>query len=151
MKKYNIFTPISCWYVAGLLCSSVRLMNGQQSLHDSQYKAVCLKFYRLWLPKHWKIPIAYRQWHSNFPRKVRKPNTERKTKSYIFSGFGNGISCSWEQKWQLEDLPLANFGCVSERFLLSVRTKSITKNFVSWKLCLWFVFVVFQLIFYIEP
>ena len=29
---------------------------------------------------------------------------------------------------QLEDLPQADFGCVPERFLLSVRTKSITEN-----------------------
>ena len=31
---------------------------------------------------------------------------------------------------QLEDLPQADFGCVLERFLLSVRTKSITENCV---------------------
>ena len=31
---------------------------------------------------------------------------------------------------QLEDLPLADFGCLPER-LLSVRTKSINKNFVN--------------------
>ena len=30
---------------------------------------------------------------------------------------------------ELEDLPQANFGQVSEIFLLSVRTKSITENF----------------------
>ena len=31
---------------------------------------------------------------------------------------------------QLEDSPQADFGRVPERFLLSVRTKSMTKNFV---------------------
>ena len=31
---------------------------------------------------------------------------------------------------QLEDLPQLDFGCVHERFPQSVRTKSITKNFV---------------------
>ena len=31
---------------------------------------------------------------------------------------------------QLEGLPQADFGRVPERFLLSVRTKSITENFV---------------------
>ena len=35
---------------------------------------------------------------------------------------------------QLEDLPLADFGCLSERLLLSVRTKSINRNFVNRKL-----------------
>ena len=32
---------------------------------------------------------------------------------------------------QLEDLPLANFCRLLERFLLSVRTKSINENFVN--------------------
>ena len=32
---------------------------------------------------------------------------------------------------QLEDLPLANFCRLPERFLLSVRTKSINENFVN--------------------
>ena len=31
---------------------------------------------------------------------------------------------------QLEDLPQADFGCVPERFLLSVRTKSVIENCV---------------------
>ena len=31
---------------------------------------------------------------------------------------------------QLKDLPLADFGRLPERLLLSVRTKSITENFV---------------------
>ena len=32
---------------------------------------------------------------------------------------------------QLEDLPLADFGRLPERILLSVRTKSINENFVN--------------------
>ena len=35
---------------------------------------------------------------------------------------------------QLEDLPLADSGCLPERLLLSVRTKSINQNFVNRKL-----------------
>ena len=35
---------------------------------------------------------------------------------------------------QLGDLPLADFGCLPERLLLSVRTKSINENYVNWKL-----------------
>ena len=91
-----------------------------------------------WLLKHWKIRIAYRQWHSNFPRKGGNQITERKTESYVFDGFGNG---------QLEDLPQSDFGRVPERLLLLVRTKSITESFVHWKLCQWFDFVAFQRIF----
>ena len=35
---------------------------------------------------------------------------------------------------QLEDLPLADFGHLPERLLLSVRTNSIDENFLYWKL-----------------
>ena len=35
---------------------------------------------------------------------------------------------------KLENLPQADFGRLSERFLLPVRTKSINENFVTWKL-----------------
>ena len=48
---------------------------------------------------------------------------------------------------QPENLPQAAFGCVPERFLLSVRTKSITENFLHWILRPLFVFVVIQWIF----
>ena len=39
-----------------------------------------------------------------------------------------------EENRQQEDLPLANFGCLPERLLLSVKTKSINENFVKRKL-----------------
>ena len=42
---------------------------------------------------------------------------------------------------QLEDLPLADFGRLLERLLLSVRTKS-NKNFVNLKLLTTVVFVI---------
>ena len=48
---------------------------------------------------------------------------------------------------QPENLPQAAFGCVPERFLLSVRTKSINENFLHWILRPLFVFVVIQWIF----
>ena len=48
---------------------------------------------------------------------------------------------------QLEDLLQADSGRVPERFPLSVRTKSITENFVYGKLRPLFVFIVFQRIF----
>ena len=53
------------------------------------------------------------------------------------------------ENWQLEYLPQADFSRVLKRFLLSIRTKSITKNFLNWKLGPLFVFVVFQRIFFI--
>ena len=36
-----------------------------------------------------------------------------------------------KENLQLEDLPLADFGRLPERLLLSVKTKSINKNFVN--------------------
>ena len=39
-----------------------------------------------------------------------------------------------DENQQLKDLPQADFGDVPERFLLSVRTNSITENFVAWLL-----------------
>ena len=48
---------------------------------------------------------------------------------------------------QLEDLLQADSGRVPKRFPLSVRTKSITENFVYGKLRPLFVFIVFQRIF----
>ena len=53
-------------------------MNERQILHHSQSKVVCRNFLGLWLLKHWKIRIAYRQWRSNFPRRGRKPIYEKK-------------------------------------------------------------------------
>ena len=50
---------------------------------------------------------------------------------------------------QLEDLPQADFGRVPKRFLLSVRTKSMTEGFVYRKLRPSFVFVVFQGFFHL--
>ena len=57
----------------------------------------------------------------NFLEWEENQNTERKTESYVFSGFGNDISRGWEQKStagvELEDLPLADFGILREIFL----------------------------------
>ena len=46
---------------------SARLWNERQSPHHSQSKVVTVfrNFSGLWLLKHWKIRIAYRQWRSH--------------------------------------------------------------------------------------
>ena len=49
---------------------------------------------------------------------------------------------SENENLQLEDLPLADFGRLLERLLLSVRTKSINENFVNLKLLTTVVFVI---------
>ena len=84
----------SCvWY---LQTAAFRLM---------KMEAFCQNFFGWRRIKHWKIRIAYRQWHSNFPRRGRK----RKTGNYVFSGFGNGISRCWERKSTTEILATGRF------------------------------------------
>ena len=88
VKKIRYFfilclkSPKSCWHVTRLSRHSVRLMNERRSLHHTQFKVVCRNLFGLWLLKHWKIRIAYRQWRSNFPRRGKKTKT-RKEKSKV--------------------------------------------------------------------
>ena len=77
----------------------------------------------------------------NFLKGEENQVNKRKTESYAFSGFGNGISCGRERQSTTGRFATGRF-CVSERFLLSVRTKSITENFVHEKLRPLFVFIV---------
>ena len=44
------------------------------------------------------------------------------------------LRTQWLENRQLNELPLADFGRLPERLLLSVRKKSINENFVNWKL-----------------
>ena len=55
------------------------------------------------------------------------------SQSILFALFMWFLAAENENR-QLEDLPQADFGCVPERFLLSIRTNSITENFAYWKL-----------------
>ena len=145
-----LISPISCWHVTRLSRHSVRLMNERQSLHHSQSKVVCQNIFGLFLLKNRNIRIdAYRQWRSNFPRKGRKPKKKRKEKpkvTYLVVLVMAFLAAENENR-PLEDLPQADFGRVPEWFLLSVRTNSITKNFVNGKLGPLFVFVVIQRMF----
>ena len=53
---------------------------------------------------------------------------------------------------QLEDLPQADFGRLPGRFLLSVRTKSMTDNFCILKITPTVVFEIIQRVFfYLKP
>ena len=77
-----LISPVSCWHVTRLSRPSVRLMNERQSLHHSQFKVVCVNFFRLWLLKHWKIRIAYRQWRSKKKGKKTKIRKEKPKVTY---------------------------------------------------------------------
>ena len=73
---------------------------------------------------------------------------ERKTESYVLSGFGNGISGSWEQELTTGRFVTGWFGHVPEMFSSASKDpKSITENFLFWKLFPLFVFKKFQHIF----
>ena len=51
-------------------------------------------------------------------KREEKQNMERKTEKYVFSGFGNGIFLAAQnENPQLEDLPQADYGRVSENFV----------------------------------
>ena len=87
-------------------------------------------FLESWLLKHWKLRNAYRQWRSNFSGREKKQNTKRKTESYVFSDFSNGISRGWEWKSTTGRFITGRFGlCTWFRFLLSVRKNLVTLFF----------------------
>ena len=97
-------------------------MNKGQSLHHSQSRVVYCNFFALWLLKHWKICITYRC--SNFPRMGRKAKYRKKRKQKVMYSVALAMAfiTAENENGLLEDLPKADSGHVSERFLLSVRT-----------------------------
>ena len=100
-KRYCIFSRV--YNIANQLLTrhspfaSLSLVNERRSLHHSQSKVVCRIFFGLWLLKHWKTRVAFRQWRSSFSRRGRKPKYGKKYESYEFSGFSNGIYRGWER------------------------------------------------------
>ena len=85
-----LILSISCWHVTRLSRHSVRLMNEQQSLHHSQSKVFCRDVFGLWLLTDSDV--------QTFLEGKENQNTQRKTDSYVFSGFVYGISRGWERK-----------------------------------------------------
>ena len=113
VKIIGFFSRV--WY---LQSAAFRLM---------KMKVFCQNLFGLRRIKHWKIRIAYRQWHSNFPRRGRK----RKTGNYVFSGFGNGISRGWEQKSTTEIFATGRF------WLCTWKTFFVGKDqFNNWQFCI---------------
>ena len=101
-------------------------MNERRSLHHSQCEVVCRNFFGFKTDETLKIRIAYRQRRSNFPRGGRKEKSENAYSVALVMTF---LAAESENR-QLKDLPQADLGRAPERFLLSVRTNSITDNFV---------------------
>ena len=92
----------------------------------------CKAFNLTWLLE---IRFAQRKGRETFQDKEENHNAERKTESYVFSGFDNGIPRGWERKSTAGRFDTGWFCIilvvrVPERLLISVRIKSITENFV---------------------
>ena len=87
-EKYDNFTCV--WYRQSAAYTS--LASSTPWIPSSfSIEASLSKFLRLgsWLLKYWKIVMA---------NGGRQPKYEKKTESYIISGFANGISHGWKRK-----------------------------------------------------
>ena len=109
-----LISLISCWHDTHTSRHSVRLMNERQSLHHPQSKVVCRNLFGLWLLKHWKTRIAYKQWRSNSEGVKYEIRKEKPKVTYLVMAF----PAAENENRQLEDLPQADFCRVPERFLL---------------------------------
>ena len=69
-----------------------------QSPHHSQSKVVCRNFFGLWLLKTKKFVLLTDSDIQTRLKGKENKNAKIKTESYVFSGFGNGISRGWERK-----------------------------------------------------
>ena len=104
--KGRAFAPFS---IQGRLSEFFRIMAAKTLKNPYRFKTVTFK--RSWQGKK---------------TKVRK---EKPKVTYSVALVMAFLAAENENR-QLEDSPQADFGRVPERFLLSVRTKSMTKNFV---------------------
>ena len=93
-----LISPISCWTsLAFRATRSGWWMNSETFTIFNPSSFVGIFFVDGYLNTK-KIRIALRQWRSNFLGRGRRQNMERKTESYVFSVFGNGVSRSQERK-----------------------------------------------------
>ena len=68
-------------------------MNERRSLHQSQSKVICWNFFRIMAAKTLEKSVSLTDSDvQTYLEGKENQNTERKTESYVFSSFGNGIS-----------------------------------------------------------
>ena len=113
--------------------AAFRLMTERQSLHHSQ----CNTFFGLRLIKPWKSILLTDSDVETF----LEGNKKRKTRNYVFSGFGNGISRGWERKSITGRFATGRFWPCT--WTISFLGKD-QENSVYWKVGPLFVFVVIQ-------
>ena len=98
-------------------------------------KTSCLsELSRIMAAKTLKNPYCWQAVRFKLSQKGKKTNIlKEKPKVTCSVALGLAFLSAENENRQLEDLSLVDFGRLSER-LLSVRTKSINKNFFNWKL-----------------
>ena len=101
--------------------------------------------------KNW-IRIAYRHCRSKLPRRGRRPNWREEKPKVTYS-----VALIMDFSWLRTEIDFWKIAtsrfwlCTWKPFFLSLRKKSVTENFVNWKLCPLFVSVMIQHIFHLEP
>ena len=102
-------------------------MNERQSLHDSQYKLFVSRILELWrLKKSVSLTDSEAQ---TFLEGEENNILKEKSKVKYSAASVLAFLLAENENRQLEDLPLANFGRLPDRLLLSIRTNSINENF----------------------
>ena len=102
-----------------------------------------LEFFQIMAAKPLKNPYCLEKVTFKLSQKGEKTKIRKEKPKVVYPvALVMAFLAAENENWQLEYLPQADFGRVLKRFLLSVRTKSITKNFLNWKLGPLFVFVV---------
>ena len=93
----------------------------------------CLsEFSRIMAAKTLKYPYRWQTMRFKLSKKGKKTNILKEKPKVAYSvALVLAFLSSENENRQLEDLPLADFGRLPERLLLSVRTKSINENFVN--------------------
>ena len=86
-------SPISCWYVTRLLRHSVRLINERRNPSSISIQGRLSEFFRIMAAKTLEKSVSLTDSDvQTYLEGEENQNTERKNESYVFSGFGNGLS-----------------------------------------------------------
>ena len=102
-------------------------MNERQSLHDSQYKLFVLRILELWRLKN-SVSLTDSEVQTFLEGEENNILKEKSKVKYSAASVLAFLLAENENR-QLEDLPLANFGRLPDRLLLSIRTNSINEDF----------------------
>ena len=140
MKKYDIFSGVVdivnqllTRHLPFALLGQVDELTAKPSLLS--IRGCLLEFSRIKASKTLKkfVSLTDSAVHTFLEGKENQ-NEKRKTENFVFSGFGNCISRGWERKSTTGRFSTGRLWLCTWKISLSVRTKSITENFVNWRL-----------------